>query len=276
MDAARSLDVPDSKSSEVRELAATWSEKFQRDGYFIMDSGIPAELLDQAAADVEPVLLREPRIQDAWKKSRAVHRIATWPRILGLLGELYQRKPLPFQTLNFRMGTEQEIHSDTVHFNSLPSGYMCGAWVALEDIDEGNGPLVFYPGSHKWPEVTLREVEKEGYFKRGLLDWSLTTAMRLGIPPHQQGPHYKAYERYMADLVRKSGVEPRYGILKKGQVLFWASNLHHGGSFQKDKSRTRKSQVTHYFFEGHRYYTPLHSHGSFLCYRQPNWIPTAT
>lgn len=273
MDAALSLDGSESQSSGFALQVTNSIAKFQEDGYVVIDSGISEEILDRAAADVDPVLRREPRIQDAWKKSRAVHRIATWPLILDLLRQIYQRKPLPFQTLNFRMGTEQDIHSDTVHFNSLPSGYMCGAWVALEDIDEENGPLVFYPGSHKWPEVTLREVERDGYFKRGLLDFTLTTAMRLGVPPHQQGPHYKAYERYMADLVQKSGVAPRYGVIKKGQVLFWASNLLHGGSFQKDKSRTRKSQVTHYFFEGHRYYTPLHSHGSFICYRNPQWLP---
>jgi len=31
----------------------------------------------------------------------------------------------------------------------------------------------------------------------------------------------------------------------------------HGGTVQTDRSLTRHSQVTHYFFEGCTYYTPL-------------------
>ena len=33
----------------------------------------------------------------------------------------------------------------------MPEGFMCGVWVALEDMDMENGPLVYYPGSHKLP-----------------------------------------------------------------------------------------------------------------------------
>ena len=75
------------------------------------------------------------RIQDAWLGSRNVRAIARAPRVLSILRGLYDRKPRPFQTLNFRVGTEQAPHSDTLHFNSKPSGYMCGVWVALEDIE---------------------------------------------------------------------------------------------------------------------------------------------
>lgn len=28
---------------------------------------------------------------------------------------------------------------------------MCGVWVALEDVGPDQGPLVYYPGSHRWP-----------------------------------------------------------------------------------------------------------------------------
>jgi hypothetical protein len=253
----------------IAELKAT----FERDGFLSFPTTIPHSLLDRARADVEPVLLKKPRIQDAWKQSEAIRRIATWPDILDMLAEFYGKKPLPFQTLNFRMGTEQDIHSDTVHFNSMPHGFMCGVWVALEDIDEENGPLIYYPGSQTWPEVTLKEVEEAGYFKRNWWDEALTLGNRLGIPPHQQGPHYRAYELYLADLVGRSGVEPRLGVVKKGDAILWAANLLHGGSQQNDKTRTRWSQVSHYFFQGDRYYTPLHSHGSFVWYRNPNFIP---
>ena len=42
--------------------------------------------------------------------------------------------------------------------------------------------------------------------------------------------------------------------VKRGQTFLWAAGLVHSGSEIKDKSATRMSQVTHYFFEGAQYY----------------------
>lgn len=39
----------------------------------------------------------------------------------------------------------------------------------------------------------------------------------------------------------------------------WSANIFHGGSPLLDPARTRKSQVTHYYFPGCIYYTPLMS-----------------
>jgi hypothetical protein len=46
---------------------------------------------------------------------------------------------------------------------------------------------------------------------------------------------------------------------KKGQALIWAAGLHHGGAPHTDRAKTRKSQVTHYFFKDCAYWTPLGS-----------------
>ena len=162
-------------------------EEFERDGYVVFDPGIPAETLSDAVTDLEgefkppaspqadagsaseraagallavrPFSYRDAgRIQDAWKASAAVKEIARAPAVLDLLREFYGREPLPFQTLNFRVGTQQAPHADAFHFNSDPPGFMCGVWVALEDIDEASGPLVYFPGSHRLPEVTTADV----------------------------------------------------------------------------------------------------------------------
>lgn len=44
------------------------------------------------------------------------------------------------------------------HFDTMPRTLMTAAWTALEDMNENNGPLVFYPRSHHlgtldWDEV---------------------------------------------------------------------------------------------------------------------------
>jgi hypothetical protein len=48
-------------------------------------------------------------------------------------------------------------------------------------------------------------------------------------------------------------------LARKGQALIWCANLLHGGSPQTDPTKTRWSQVTHYFFDDCVYYTPAFS-----------------
>jgi len=234
-------------------------DAFHRDGFLVIDSGFSHKLLDRVVRDIER--LYDPdqrktqtagiRVQDAWKQSRSAQKIATAPYTLAALQQLFGRKPRPFQTLNFPVATQQACHSDIIHFNSMPSGFMAGVWVALEDIDENNGPLVYYPGSHKMPEYTMQDANlKAGY------------------------EHYPAYEKFIDAKIRESGLQPALGTIRKGQAIIWHANLVHGGSEQKDHSRSRHSQVTHYYFEGCRYYTPLLSLPDEPHYRDPQWIAT--
>ena len=107
------------------------------------------------------------RIQDAHKFNPDVQRIAANPRVLELLSALYGRRAWPFQTLNFSVGTQQHLHSDSLHFSSVPERFMCGVWVALEDVGPTQGPLVYYSGSHKWPIYVNEHI---GYCRAG--KWS--------------------------------------------------------------------------------------------------------
>ena len=228
---------------------------FHDAGYLIFDPGISERDLNAAIAeladhpDMKTNLHHGSRVFDGWKISRAVRSIALAPRVLRALRQLYGRKPRPFQTLNFPIGTEQRVHSDVIHFASDPPTYMCGVWVALEDIDRANGALVYYPGSHRLPVVTMEDVA-----------------------PGPGPTYYPLYENYIEKIVRDHKLEPSYAILKKGQALIWASNLLHGGGTHIDKSRTRHSQVTHYFFEGCQYYQPLSSYGGYRHLKIDEWV----
>ena len=243
-------------------VAPEQREKFERDGYLVVENaGFPDALLDGIVADLDGLYRGEERIEDgvfyashrigeAWKISDNVRSLALDPAVHAIVEELYGRRPMPFQTLNFRTGTEQAVHSDTIHFNSMPPGFMCGAWVALEDIDMDNGPVVYYPGSHTLPEVTLQDVGPDA--------------------------DEAAYTRYLDEMVDRLGLEPAYATIGRREVLLWASNLLHGGSPQRDKSRTRHSQVTHFFFEGCKYWQPLLSTPEEIHWRHPIWISDAT
>ena len=112
---------------------------FSNDGYLIIDPEVSESALDGAISDLAGTF--QGRIQDAWQQSHHVKTIATAPKVLEVLSLLYRRLPIPFQTLNFNVGTEQATHSDAIHFHCIPERFMCGVWVELEDIDEYNGPL---------------------------------------------------------------------------------------------------------------------------------------
>lgn len=181
------------------------------------------------------------RIQDAWATNEDVKAIAGNPKILALLKTLYGRAAFPFQTLNFPVGTQQSIHSDSVHFSSVPERFMCGVWVAMEATDEDNGALVYVPESHKFPVYVNEHI-------------GACSAEQPG-----ETSHYGEFEKLWQLLIEKYGLKREVFAAKKGQALIWAANLLHGGGKQKDPSRTRWSQVTHYYFDNCVYYTPVRS-----------------
>jgi Phytanoyl-CoA dioxygenase (PhyH) len=199
------------------------------------------------------------RIQDAYQFNADVQRIAANPQILTLLSALYGRRAWPFQTLNFPVGTQQHFHSDSIHFSSAPERFMCAVWVALEDIGPEQGPLMYFSGSHKWPIYVNEHV-------------GLT---RVGAT---EEPTQKPFEEMWAALIRANCLKPTHFHAKKGQALIWAANLLHGGSRQTDPDLTRWSQVTHYYFDGCCYYSPMESDPFYgrIFFRRPKNISTGT
>ena len=243
------------------ETATALAQRFATEGYLVIDTAIDEAALDGAVRDLDPMFRELPsgerRVLDAWKVSASVRQIALDPSVLETLAALYGRTLRPFQTLNFRVGSEQRPHADSIHFDSVPPGNMCGVWVALEDIDLDSGPLVYYPGSHKLPAISFSD---------------------LRLPPYTR--YYEKYEDAIERLVEDRvgallegvALEPHFATLRKGQALIWSANLIHGGAPQRDQSRTRYSQVTHYFVERLRYRTPMLSGRHFSFWRYPEWV----
>lgn len=233
-------------SDEILELARS----LNRYGYASFD--FPEPDLDSLSAQIVEALdphydwdgwrsggLHSLRLTDAWKSIPQVRRIAANARMREILAQLYGREPIPFQTLNFPIGTQQSAHSDVVHFHSMPERFMCGVWVAFEDMNDNNGPLEYYPGSHRLPV----------YYNHD-----------LGIPAATMSDPYVNYHRFeemWLKLAEVHGLKRERFVAKKGQALIWAANLLHGGMAVTDPEATRHSQVTHYYFEGCSYFTPL-------------------
>ena len=228
------------------------------------------ESLSTVVADLQSLLSDEldlwergeigpPRIQDGWMTYPAIKELALEPIIHDLLRHLYGREPFAFQTLNFAVGSEQPYHSDAVHFHSFPRGFMCGVWIALEDVMPDSGPLHYFPGSHRLPYLS---------------------ADSLGLDPmavaEEEHPQ-RFFQDHWHQYVRSERFEKQLFLPQRGEILVWHANLLHGGEPVFDRSSRRWSQVVHYFFEDCLYTTPLQSFKPVdggPCFRNPYDIST--
>ena len=226
------------------------------DGMAVVDLSPGAEALcDQAIAEVEPLMTGGVRrVQDAWRRSPAVRALALDPKVRRLLQAAYGRRPFAFQTLNFRQGSQQAVHADSFHVHSDPGGFLCGVWIALEDVRPDAGPVVYYPGSHRLPQPTPED---------------------LGAPA---GADHKTVERLysaaMQHRIAEKGLQPRHALIRQGQAFVWAAGLLHGGEAIATPGATRRSLVVHFYFEDCFYFTPRTSRGGHSTARLPSNVAT--
>lgn len=230
-------------SETDRQLATDYHQQ----GYVVLSNLFDETLIDAVKSEMDakgfnnaysfPFYRDDRRVQDLWSHSEPVKALATHPRVLEVLQMLYDKEPIPFQTLNFRVGSQQRAHSDTIHFSSIPARFMCGVWVALEDITPDNGAVFYYPGSHRMPEYNF------SHFKNTVEATSYND--------------YPSYEDFMEKVMENAGIEKKPFYARKGDALIWSSNIIHGGSKVNDPASTRYSQVTHYYFKDCVYYTPM-------------------
>ena len=219
-------------SSSVQSKLLQWS----KNGYLILDRFFDNKTCDAVNAEIEQLLKADHvrftnrnKIMFANRKSKLVKNIADDDALKKILGFILDKVVVPFQTINFIYGSEQRAHSDSIHMTTYPLGYLIAVWVALEDTSHENGPLFYYPGSHKLPYL-LNNNFNEG-----------ETALTLG------NKKYSDYEDALKDLVAAGEYEKRELYAKKGDILIWHANLVHGGAPILDKKATRKSMVIHYY-----------------------------
>jgi hypothetical protein len=202
-----------------------------------------------------------PRLQDGWIDHGSIRALALEPVVLDLLRHLYGREPFAFQTLNFAVGSEQHFHSDAVHFHSYPNGFMCGVWIALQDVQPESGPLIYFPGSHRLPYLSARSL-----------------GLDRDVVMEEQHPQ-RFFEPSWQQAVNEHAFEKQQFLPKRGDLLIWHANLLHGGEPVQDKSSRRWSQVNHYFFANCLYTTPMRNFASGeggTCLRNPFDIAKGT
>lgn len=235
------------RESDLNEADKTFVKGFADNGYAIFDTGFDDTFIDALNQSMEEPFnklekVEGRRIQDAWMFNEYVQKVAASDVVLQKLRLLYQREPIPFQTLNFPEGSQQKTHSDMVHFNSIPQRFMCGVWVALEDITPDNGPLHYYPGSHKLPFYDMIDIGVKGSDNIE----TKKAFMAYGVD----------YVNFIQKIIEALGLQKHTLTIKKGQAMIWAANLLHGGEKINTPGATRLTQVSHYYFEDCIYYIP--------------------
>jgi hypothetical protein len=244
--AAAWFDRPDAQAHIDRLLAAgdvTQTEadalrRFVTDGFMVLEGLLDDELVDAVNLEIDDAIERRYQNYEYGTSQRIEHLHLHYPnmrklwldrRHLRFADLVYSGRARPCQTLTYVFGSQQDAHQDTVHLTPFPAGYMCGTWIALQDISENSGELIVYPGSHREPRIYLRGPGCE----KVQSDWSDFGGKVVPRFVEMAG-------RYAPFIYRP----------KKGTVLIWHENLLHAGSVRLDKSLPRRSVVIHTFADG--------------------------
>lgn len=214
--------------------------QFVTDGYTVLENYFPEGATTALNAEVDRLLdsgktgfnYTGRKIFNLPEQSDLAGDFFRHPPLLEILSFLLGKPALPFQSMNFTVGSEQRAHSDSIHMMTEPPGYLIATWIALEDCTEDNGPLFYYPGSHRLPIITTE------HYNSG------NTFFTIGENSNRH------YEDKMAEVIAENGLQKQLFVAKRGDVLIWHANLLHGGSPITRPGATRKSMVCHYFAEG--------------------------
>lgn len=214
-------------------------EDYTNNGYIILKKYFDKSLVHRINARIHEGLengdlsfVNKTKIMFAFHQIPELSQMGHNKSLIELLDILVSGHANLFQSINFEMGSEQHTHSDSYHMTTYPLGGLLGVWVALEDIDEDNGPLHYYPGSHKLPYYMNKDYDNQG------------NAFLLGAKD------YDGYEEFIEEKMKEWKLEKKTFHANAGDVLIWHANLFHGGEPHINKNKTRKSVVFHYFKEG--------------------------
>ncbi len=239
---------------EQQEQAIQFHEK----GYIVVDLELTDEFLGHVIDEMYAAVTRDnvtkqaefytysnsPRIFEEWRNSDAIRELCLNKKLIDTLEFLYAKEALPFSTINFIKGSNQPLHSDAIHFHTIPQLWMTGVWVALEDTTLKNGTLNIVPGSHKWP----------------VFDYDSLKLPHPDSIKDGEKENYRIYEEFIRKLVDANNAQIVPVPLRKGQALIWAANLLHGGMQIVDENSTRLTQAIHYFYKDcTKYYHPMFS-----------------
>jgi phytanoyl-CoA hydroxylase len=257
------------KAGRISKGQETMLEHWRDQGYIIIKQAIDDESIDLYLSELEQLKAKERspllvtattlsiprpfsaevvdsqtsvRVVDDYFYSQASRNILMNKRIMDFIELVFESRPMLNQSLNFEKGSQQEVHQDTAFVRMNSPMKLAAMWVALEDVQAGNGELVYYPGSHRW----------EGF---------LFSKRFKHYDEERDGPEQlDQWHQWIHEEAESRGCQLSTFLPQKGDVLIWHAGLAHGGAKVTRPEATRRSLVGHYCPEQVRplyhYYKP--------------------
>ncbi|MBI48801.1 MAG: phytanoyl-CoA dioxygenase [Crocinitomicaceae bacterium] len=232
----KEIDVINTEFQKLPQSIKEDVRFFTNDGYAIIKSFFAEDYVEAINNEIERMLESgevsfkyQNKIMFAIHKSDLINKMGSDKKLMTILNYLQKDNTTLFQSINFLTGSNQKTHSDAIHMSTFPKGKMIAVWVALEDMNIENGPLHYYPGSHRLPYVMNEDFGNIGG--------------RFWLGPKD----YSDYEHKIQEIIEEKGLKKKVFIAAKGDVLIWHANILHGGEKVNDPELTRKSVVFHYY-----------------------------
>ncbi|MEO1658872.1 MAG: phytanoyl-CoA dioxygenase family protein [Pseudomonadota bacterium] len=261
----------------LAESEAKTLRQWRDDGYVIFENAIDPGLIDafneemrrietegdrnlmmtgtgfEQGAPLDLSMLRahqSTRIVDVYHRVAAARDLLFSPPVSSFLQTVFETDPLLTQSLSFVYGSEQAIHQDTNFVIMNAPMKLAAVWIALEDVEEDAGALIYHPGSHRWGDHLFA-----GRYKH----WHRRRDGMAG---------YHAWEEWMRAKIAEHHSEPQMFRAKKGDILFWHAGLAHGGGPIGAHNPTRRSLVAHYCPSNRRPYYHVYAPRTRRIYRE--------
>jgi ectoine hydroxylase len=219
-------------TADIQQQLLSWSDN----GFIILKNFFDDITTESINEEIEKLVhqkkllpTHDNKLMFANKISSLIKNITHEKKLTDILSFILDKEVVPFQTINFIYGSNQRAHSDSIHMTTYPLGYLIAVWIALEDTNADNGPLFYYPGSHRLPYLLNND------FNEG------ETTLTLGKKD------YTDYEEVIEKSITEKKFEKKVFLAKKGDVFIWHANLVHGGLPVANAALTRKSIVIHYY-----------------------------
>ena len=239
----------------INEEEAQLLRFFVENGYVVLRGGVNEEAIDEFNEDIERMAKDPPleawvtcfedgrwgarqmkpgdtneadkgvKLLDVYTYTQSARRVIFAPSTMRFIKLVFERPVLAHQSLFFFKGSQQPIHQDTVFVRVSSPMELVASWTALEDIQPGSGELVYYPGSHLFPEFLFGGKHK----------WIF--------------PGCNDLDSYYAQLhatAQARNISRTKFLGKKGDVFIWSADLAHGGCEIEDPAKTRRSIAAHY------------------------------
>lgn len=222
-------------------------DDLMRDGYAVVPAALPRSRCDALVAEIDAF---KQRNAEAIAKNASDHghlyRVANLHLAVTGLADAFAALDAPlavcdrffgsptslYTSLYYERGSEQDLHRDSPYFATKPAGRYLGVWLALDDVDAENGPLMVVPGSHALPPIDVEEMAR-----RVFPDTAAIPSISL------EG--WVAYQEAVKQQCSERGMASRQVHVSRGDVIIWHPELLHGGSPHHQRERSRRSLVMH-------------------------------